>query len=211
MPFIPVPDTVEVEVVYELYDQIVENTMYFTQEGSWTGPQIVDLLEQVRSHIESDLLPLLSSALKLVRLIGTLLDAVDAISIVSTVSPPSEGGQSSSGLPNNAAYVVTFNTAGRGRSNRGRNYIAGLCLVEEVDANTVTSAFRTGLLDFYTSMMTDLAGSGYQMVVVSRFSGVDSEGKPIPRTTGVTNAITSFSTFDNTLDSQRRRLPGRGR
>jgi hypothetical protein len=47
-------------------------------------------------------------------------------------------------------------------------------------------------------------------VVVSRFSGVDAEGHPIPRAAGVVNIITAVLAVDNTVDSQRRRLPHRG-
>jgi hypothetical protein len=47
-------------------------------------------------------------------------------------------------------------------------------------------------------------------VVVSRFSGVDVNGDPIPRAAGVVNIITAVLAVDNTVDSQRRRLPHRG-
>jgi len=47
-------------------------------------------------------------------------------------------------------------------------------------------------------------------VVVSRFSGVDADGHPIPRTTGVSTLVASVAIVDPVIDSQRRRLPGRG-
>jgi len=46
--------------------------------------------------------------------------------------------------------------------------------------------------------------------VASRFSGVDGDGKPIPRTAGVVTPISNVIVVDRVLDSQRRRLPGRG-
>jgi hypothetical protein len=210
MPFVPVPDTVMVEAVFELHGQVVENTYYFVSAVPWTEVNITSLLDELRIVITSTLLPLLSSAITLVRMVGTLLDAADALKIVMAVPAGAAGGQASAGLPNNSAYVVTFNTTGRGRSGRGRNYISGLCTVQETDANTVTSAFRTGLLAFYSELKAAASEIAATMVVVSRFSGVDADGKPIPRTVGVTKAITSFTTADLTLDSQRRRLPGRG-
>jgi hypothetical protein len=47
--------------------------------------------------------------------------------------------------------------------------------------------------------------------VASRFSGVDSNGKPIPRSEGIGTPITSVTVVDPIIDNQRRRLPGRGR
>jgi hypothetical protein len=48
-------------------------------------------------------------------------------------------------------------------------------------------------------------------VIASRFSGVDGDGKPIPRAVGVTTPVTSVVIVDGIVDSQRRRLPGRGK
>jgi hypothetical protein len=48
-------------------------------------------------------------------------------------------------------------------------------------------------------------------VIASRFSGVDPDtGKPIPRTAGVTTNVITVVAADLVIDSQRRRLPGRG-
>lgn len=210
MPFIPVPDTLQVETVFELYGQVVENTAYFKNDAGWTESSISDFLDAMRSLVETDLMPSLSTAIKFVRLIGTLLDAVDSLGIVLSVTPPVTGSNVGAGLPNNSAYVITFNTATRGRSGRGRNYIAGLTTADESDANTVNDMFRTGIIAYYTALKALGSENGATMVVASRYSGVDADGKPIPRATGVTYPITGFSTFDRTLDSQRRRLPGRG-
>jgi hypothetical protein len=45
---------------------------------------------------------------------------------------------------------------------------------------------------------------------VSRFSGVDEDGRPIPRVAGISTVVLSYGVTDNNLDSQRRRLAGRG-
>jgi hypothetical protein len=46
---------------------------------------------------------------------------------------------------------------------------------------------------------------------VSRYSGIGTDGKPIPRTEGIATPVTQVVITDHTIDSQRRRLPGRGR
>jgi hypothetical protein len=74
----------------------------------------------------------------------------------------------------------------------------------------VKTDFRNSLVAFYEGLQDVGTVNGASMVVVSRFSGVDSAGKPIPKTNGSVAFITGFGTFDAVLDSQRRRLPGRG-
>lgn len=203
MPFVPVPNTVQVEAIYEWNGQTVENVFYIESTAAWGESGISDILELVRDIIVSDLLPTLSTAIQLVRLVGTLLDAVDSLSVVLNVSPPQAGGVSAESLPNNVTYTITFLTSQRGRSFRGRNYVPGLT-IDSVTANTIGATVRTALLDFYVALRAAISESNYTMVVVSRISN------GAPRTTGVTTPITGFTTFDTTLDSQRRRLPGRG-
>jgi hypothetical protein len=210
MPFVPVDKTLQVETIFELDGQVVENTAYFKNTIEWDLAGVTAFIEGMKDLVVEELLPLLSSSITLVRLVGTLLDAVDALSYTLPVSPAVAGGVAQESESNNTAYTITFLTAGRGRSNRGRNYIAGIP-VTDVTGNTVAGSFRTGLLAYYSALRAyAISWEGVAMVVVSRFSGVDAEGKPIPRAAGVTNAITGFTTYDLIVDSQRRRLPGRG-
>jgi len=209
MPFVPVPDTIEVDVNYILDGQVVQNTMYFESPTGWDASSISAWLVEMRDLISSDLLPFLSSALELLELVGKLLDAASSIS--ATVTPPSpvSGSDINAAMPNHVSYTISFRTGLSGRSFRGRNYVPGLT-AGSVSGNVIDSTTRTGILDFYNTLLALATTEGYQMVVVSRYSGVDSNGDPIPRVTGVTTPILSFGTADLTVDSQRRRLPGRG-
>jgi len=210
MPFVPVPDTLLVEIVFEQDGQTVENTLYFTNDAEWSEGTALDWLGQLRTIVEEELMPLLHTSIKLVRLIGTLLTAIDSFSTILVVSPPVTGSVTGTVLPNNSSYTVTFNTAARGRSNRGRNYIAGLNTAAMVDGNHVTTDFRTALVSYYDVIRAAALDNGTRWVVASKFSGVDSDGHPIPRSVGVTHIVVAASTFDDVVDSQRRRLPGRG-
>lgn len=206
MAFVPVPNTVMVEAVFELGGQVIENTYYFEAGPAMTPNEttITELLTQIRTTIQTDLLPTLTTAIALVRLVGTLLTAVESLSVTLNVSPPATGGVGTDPLPSNVAYCVTFLTSARGRSFRGRNYVAGFG-DGQFTGNIITSGVRTALLAFYTELLAATEALGWSMVVVSRFTA------GAPRVTGVTTPITGFTTFDTVADSQRRRLPGRGR
>lgn len=213
MPFVPVANTAEVEAVYTLDAQIVENTMYFRMASTPTLSDLNALLEEVNTTIRSGLLPLLAGAIQLIRVVGTLIDVIDGLTALSTTSLPAGGGSGDEFEPSNVAACVSLRTASSGRSFRGRNYIAGLPDGATV-GNTLSSTFTTGVLDFYDTLRASVADLGWEMVVVSRFSGftiVDGKKVPTPREEGIATPITGVIFTDSTVDSQRRRLPGRGR
>lgn len=211
MPFVPVPGVIQVDVIYLIDSQRVENTMYFEKGDGWTLEDISTWLEELNTLIQSDLLPFLSSSLQLIELVARLLDTASSIGLSFVPSPTPSGGVTGDYMPNNVTYTISLKTGLTGRSFRGRNYVPGLPK-GDADGNTIQSDLRTGLLAFYNLLITNAAAFGNPMVVVSRYSGVDPvTGKPIPRVTGLSTPVTTAATFDQTLDSQRRRLPGRGR
>jgi hypothetical protein len=210
MPFVPVPNTLAVDVLFLLDGQRMENTLYFEKPDGWTGAQIADWLDQLRTLISADLMPLLATAIQFLELVGRLLDTASSIGLSLPITPDVTGGVAVEPMPNNVAYTISFKTGLSGRSFRGRNYIGGLPNTA-VTGNDIEAGTRTGLLDYYTALQAMADSNGTPWVVVSRFSGVDPiTGDPIPRVTGVTTPILTVSTFDLTVDSQRRRLPGRG-
>lgn len=209
MAFVPVPNTIQVDVLYLQDGQRVENTLYFERSGGWSLPQIIDFLEQLNTLIAEELMPLLASSIQFIELIARLLDTASSIGFSMPITPPVSGGVSGNAAPNNVTYTISFKTGLTGRSFRGRNYVPGLP-GSKVTGNTIDSATRTGLLAFYSALKALASESTNPWVVVSRYSGVDGDGKPIPRVTGVTTNVESVTTFDTTVDSQRRRLPGRG-
>jgi len=91
MPFVPVPNTVEIEAVYSQDGQIMENTMYFQFPSAPTLAQITALADDVRVAIHDNLLPLLSTTIQLLRVIGTLLDVADGLQFISTTGLPAAG------------------------------------------------------------------------------------------------------------------------
>jgi hypothetical protein len=84
--------------------------------------------------------------------------------------------------------------------------------VEEqtVGANTFSDATVDAFITAYEQLLTVGSIISAEWVIVSRFSGVDADKKPIPRAAAVITPITAVTVVDNIVDSQRRRLPGRG-
>jgi len=118
------------------------------------------------------------------------------------------GGQTATGSPSNVTGAMAFKTGLTGRSNRGRNFLIGMnsAAITGDSITPVAVGLFTAAYNELASYLTTLAADH---VVASLYSGVDSDGKPIPRTAGVVHAVTAY-VLDAALDSMRRRLIGRG-
>ena len=205
MAFQAVPDTVAIDVVYDWAGSICENTLYYTKPSP-SNVEVEALVDVVTAYIRDSIIPLLTEAISLIRVIGTLLDVVDGFTVTNTTGLPAAGEvvQSSfKSFPKNVSLAVSFRTAASGRSGRGRNYVAGLA--DQRDANDqLSSAYANQIVTAWEGLRGIGGDDGWSQVVVSRKSG------GVLRPVGVTEVVTSTILTDRTLDSQRRRLTGRG-
>lgn len=203
MPFIPAENVVQVELRFIQFAQQVENTLYYYSADSFGAGDLPALTEMVGDWWDAEIRPYQSSSVTLNEIYAT-----DLTSNVSPVySDTSRNGQAggngaTAGLPGNVSIVVSFRTQGRGRSARGRNYFIGLVEGAAV-GNTVDPLVASAIEEGYNAMSTYVTFP-WQWIVLSRYF----EGAP--RTEGLIQPVTNAIIVDSNLDSQRRRLNGRG-
>jgi len=101
-------------------------------------------------------------------------------------------------LPFQVAALISWGTGTRGRSFRGRSYIGGF-VESGSNGRSIDAATVTELQDF----VNDVVANG-QIGVISRFHGVDDEGVPIKRASGIITPITT-GLVHTTWRTQRRR------
>lgn len=211
MPFVPVVNTALVEIRMTLDSQKVENTLWFRFETAINATILSTLGADLLEWWTTFYAPLTSDNTILREIVCTDMASATGPQ-VSTPAPISTTGTSSGPqLPNNNTLTVSFRTANRGRAFRGRNYIVGLVRDVVLD-NTAIPGYITTVIDAYEQLLplhTTLSNG--QWVIASRFQGVDADGDPIPRAVGVATPVTAVVVVDSTVDSQRRRLPGRGK
>lgn len=210
MPFVPVANTVEFELRSILDSQKVENTLYFGRGFAPTAVQMLAMANLLAGWWATEVADYTSNDVELVEVYAT--DLTSASGPTASYIPPSTltGGVAVPALSNNVSLCVSFRTANRGRSYRGRNYVVGLT-TDAVVQNTVQTAYLDEIQQAYDLLPSLGTATGWTWYVVSRYSGVDpTTGKPIPRVTGVRTPVTAAVIIDPTVDSQRRRLPGRG-
>jgi len=187
-----------------LDDQEIVNTMWFTYFAGFDLALLQQLAEELAALWEAEIMPALSFNLTLVAVTATDQETSTSPSYVHVVSPAVGGGQAQESASNNVAACVTFLTAQRGRGGRGRNYLAGIP-EDSLDQNTLSPTFMSAIISGYEAIGTALAALSFNHAIVS----FQQEGAPA-FTGGVPKLVTGYRFADNVVDSQRRRLPGRG-
>jgi len=201
--FIPAVDTARAVLSYTLFGQTVQNVFYFKRSGGYNAGTVEDLADQIETEWNAELKANQPPQLTLNSVTVTDQETAGGVQHVATVG--SAGTNASAAFPDpGATLAIKFATGLSGRSHRGRMYVPslidGLVASGIVDAG-FANALVTDYADFFGAI---LSATGDQHVIVSYAN--DCEW----RTTAEVNAVTSYSYTDRNVDSQRRRLPGRG-
>ena len=191
-----------VEVRQTLDGQRIENTLFFQHAGAIAPTDLVGLADNIRDWWAAELLPIQADALALVEVYCTDLTSETSETHTLAVVPQLPGAVTSPAQPNNVALCVSFRTSNRGRFARGRNYVAGLT-EGQVTGSRVAISTADDIVLAYNAMGTYLDPS-WTWVVCSRVAA------GVPRAAGFNSPVVSAIVVDNVVDSQRRRLPGRG-
>lgn len=203
MAFIPVPRGVQAELRFTLDEQKIENTLWFDALSAPTSSQLAALGDALMTWWLTGLRTISAPELQIREVYVT--DMTSATGGTSSTIPSSTptGSSGTPPAPNQCALCVTFRTAARGRTARGRNYIAGLPQSQLV-SNSWSSAMQLAVAAEYAELMTPANTAGLVWSVCSRYEA------NAPRAAGVLRPVTSVVIVDPIVDSQRRRTPGRG-
>lgn len=210
MPFIPVANTFLAEIRMLCAGQQIENTLYFRPQVESDDPSLAALGAHLLVWWNNFYAVAIPTAVSLREIhITDLTTATSAVHTQPAPAPAPTGDRPTAVLPNQDTLAISFRTALRGRSFRGRNYLAALA-EGDVTESTVNAAVQVDALAAYNNLLTGPIVADFEWVVVSRYSGVDAAGKPIPRAAGIATPVVSVVIVDPIVDSQNRRLPGRG-
>lgn len=133
-----------------------------------------------------------------------LLDPTNPLAVDLPVSPASPGSRTGTPEPGNVTLTVSWRTGLAGRAYRGRIYSAGVSENDVTTTDTATSTLLALLAIAGAQLISQLATNATPLVIFHRPHTV-----PHPLDNRFT-VVTSY-VMENLIDSQRRRLPGRGR
>ena len=203
MPFVPTPNVFTVEMRYIWNNEQCENVLAF-EGASAPGPDDAQgLMEDLVNSWSVNASPAVVGTCALVELYAVDQSAQDGWTSSFPLLPIVPGNYNGPSMPNNVTLARSFKSNSRGRSARGRNYPPGMP-EGLADGNIVSATWMNAWGSFYLSIPGIAADNGCLWVVLSRTANKQ------PRQQGVTFPIITSSFTDNIVDSQRRRLPGRG-
>lgn len=206
MAFIPVPKTVKCAVIASLFGQTIANTLYFAFPDDPLASEVLQLAASVGEWAVGALCPVLSEDYVYKRTEATDISAEGMPAYTNTIGADTTGAIASVSAPGGTCLAVSFRSALGGRSYRGRNYVSGIPLAA-LEGNQLASAYVTGYVEAYEALVPDYVFDDLPAavhVIASRYH------LGAPRVAGVTTPVLTYLATNADIDSQRRRLTGRG-
>lgn len=197
--YVPVPQTFMAEMRYLWNGENCENTLYFKLRAGATDTTVAGLADMLYNWQDQELRPLQVATCALVEVY--LTDLTTQTSPTYSLTPPTPSGGQLPGPShaNSVCPVVTFKTAQRGRSSRGRNYFPGIG-EEQVAASTISSTYLTALDAAYSLLLAPAFSPNWEWHVVSRYSAGQ------PRAVGVALPVQAVVITSPLVGSQRGRV-----
>jgi hypothetical protein len=206
VPFIPVPETAQVTMVYTGPNQNrMVNVYHFIRPTlGWDPDALGDLAEAMLAWESNTAKNQRSNQVICIGAEARDLSVQDSFVVAVAAIPPIEGTRSSPVLPANVTLAVSLRTPFAGRSFRGRTYWVGLS-EGSVQGDFVIPAVAQGVLAAIQQLIETVPQPlNAQLAVVSRYHN------GAPRGVGIATPVTSAVLVDSRVDTQRRRLVGVG-
>lgn len=204
MPFTPAPNIVQVELRARKAGQKVENRWFVNCLHEPTTSDFAAIALQVFTVLRASWLPFLPSDVAITELFLRSMQSINAIQLTVAALPTDVGSSTGTPGPNQNTLCVSLRSTSSGRSARGRLYWLGLS-EDQYTVNTMVASARTQIRDAVEAMRFALSNDNHPWTIVSFFSG----GGPRPGGP-VYFLVSTVLTVDDVIDSQRRRMPGRG-
>lgn len=199
MAFIPSPNVMQIILQGTLYGSVIQNTLYFKKADSsaFTQSDFATLASAVEGWYNANIVNVLSDDVGFNTILGydQTSQSAPAYSQPATIS----GNVLNTSAPGNVAFSVSFKTGNRGRSGRGRNYVAGIPELY-LTGNNTQAVFYNGILNGYTALISAAATAGFVWGVLSKYSN------GVPRASGLFQPVTTVTIANVQVDSQRKRV-----
>ena len=204
MASIWVPNGVKVEMIYLLNVTRMENVYWVTNGGPATSGNLTSLWTLFRDWEQNTARAQRPTAVSLQLITITAMDSAGAPFYEAAVSPAIAGSLGQVSLPAVMSLACKHTTGLTGRSYRGRTYWIGLTRDDQENPDNIKATRRDGIQAALNTLRTNLATAGWAFSVASLYSGVDSNGRAVPRAAGVLTPVTA-TTVELGYDTQRHR------
>lgn len=205
MAFVAAPNIVMTEFRYLQDGQRTENRIMIDNLAAVDSADLTAIAVAAWNWWDGTYSPLISSIVTLREIVCTDLTVQNGIQYTYAPDTTTTGGNTGGAVPNEVSLCLSLRSGSRGRSARGRWFIAGIPKEALATTNNVSSAYANDTSSALQDFVDAIDGLGKKAVVVSyRTNNAPRVGGP------VYFVISSVIVTDNVVDSQRKRKPGVG-
>lgn len=199
MAFIPAPECVKIALNFLVIVDTFSLVFHARTPAAVLPSDCAALAGIYKGWAIAHLMSLLSFQTSLEEVVATDLTSLTGSVFHDTVGLPFVGGNANPTMPVSNALCVTLNTALRGRSYRGRSYVAGMPSTAQSGPSHFTDPYTSSMQAAYEALPTAVTAGGYIAAILSeRNAGA-------PRVSGVTTPIVGVRA-NVKIATQRRRL-----
>jgi hypothetical protein len=202
MAFIPIPNGIQLCFHFVASGSIWQFCLTVIKDsGSVTNSDLDNVADIAEAWWGATLDTYVGAGNTLTQITATNMTSQGAAQVQEPVN--TDGVMTGSNIPSGISVVISQRTALRGRSYRGRAYLAGQTVLNTNGLNHITTTYAANLVSAFTALNASLVSAGYFIAVASK------QHNGVTTTPAAVNAVTAF-VVDTQYDSQRRRLAGRG-
>lgn len=202
-PYIPVPLVCQFEFRYTYLAQNMENVINVRQPLAWTVAEATTFAQSLISWWSTNMAPQHAIGCFLREMYVTDLSSQSGFSASVAPGTAVQGTASGEALPPQSALCITFRTAKRGRSYRGRWYTCAMTENQQAGGR-VTAGYITAINTAMTALGSLLTTNALEQVIVSR------RQNKVDLPFGIVTPVTSRVIRDDIVDTMRRRAIGVG-
>ncbi len=205
-PFIPAPNCVSIELIYYSFIVVCENVLHV----ELPDPASLADLQAIRAVVDTwdsgNWKNRRPGGVSLARIKCKALDTNSSPVEDYPLSPIRAGTQGAATCPLNVTFCIKLGTGIIGRSYRGRLYTPGVVPGNLVNVNTMDASEANAIITSLSALKTALAAASPSATLVV----LSYRHNNAWRSTAVATPVSTISYTDLAIDSQRRRLNGRG-
>lgn len=183
--------------------RVFQNILHFSAGAPWTAAELEQLAVDIVAWWNLSYRARMSNEVSLNLVQTRRLDPALPLGIDHPVIPPIAGALANASVPSNVTQTMSWRTGLAGRRYRGRIYVPGIVQADITNVDTASSVLTNALLAAGVQLITGAITHG----ALTIFHAPDVT--PTPYDNLFNDVITVV--VDSILDSQRHRLPGRGR
>jgi hypothetical protein len=196
MPPVVIPNTARAAIRMQVGGRQRVNVLHFNKAGGFSTSDLNTLNTELMTWWQTFMRPQLSTLISLVDITSTNLhDAVQEQDVQPCLSNCA-GQNAGEPEPGNVTFTTSWRTDVVGRRYRGRSYWPGMVNTNTNNDDTVVSTLLTAAAVAAGNLIFGSISNGAALAIASRVL--------------LSSRVVTGFVLENILDSQRRRLPGRG-